>query len=122
MDFAKSLNLDYKEKIATFNTWNEFKTWYDEVIKENYKYNNQYVEGFVIEDNNQFMVKIKTNYYKFWKFMRGVVSDVKRRGYILNTSALQTPTANLFYGWLRKQDKETLNQDIVTLRNKFYQK
>lgn len=122
VNFAKSLNLDYKEKVRIFNDWNEFKTWYDEIIKENYKYKNEYIEGFVVEDSNQFMVKIKTNYYKFWKFMRGVVDSVKRRGYILNTSALQTPTANLFYGWLRKQDKETLNEDIITLRNKFYQK
>lgn len=120
VSFAKKFGLNYKEKARTFNNWVEFKLWYDEVIKPNYKYNNEYIEGFVIEDANEFMVKVKCDYYKFWKFMRNIVNDVKARGYILNTNALTNSISNLFYGWIRKQDKETLDKDIITLRKMFY--
>ena len=63
------------------------------------------------------MTKVKTEYYKFWKQMRKVANEVSNKGYIRNTSILQTPLANEFYGWLRKQD--SLDRNIIKLRNEF---
>ena len=117
---AKELKVDYKQIASVFNSWQEFKTWYDEVIEEDYKYNGEYIEGFVIEDRQGFMTKIKLNYYSFWKFMRNVVKEVYKKGYTTKTSALNTPLANQFYGWLRNQNRELLRKDIITLRNMFY--
>lgn len=120
VSLAKDLNVDYKRIAGVFNNWQEFKSWYDEVTEEDYKYNGEYIEGFVIEDKQGFMTKIKLSYYSFWKFMRGLVSEVAKKGYTTRTSALNTPLANQFYGWIRKQDKELLKKDIITLRNMFY--
>lgn len=117
---ARELNVNYKQIAGIFNSWQEFKTWYDEVIEEDYKYNGKYIEGFVIEDQQGFMTKIKLSYYNFWKFMRSIVTEVHKKGYTSKTSALATPLANQFYGWLRKQNRELLKKDIITLRNMFY--
>lgn len=120
MQLARELNVNYKQIAGIFNSWQEFKTWYDEVIEEDYKYNGEYIEGFVIEDQQGFMTKIKLSYYSFWKFMRSIVTEVYKKGYTSKTSALATPLANQFYGWLRKQNRELLKKDIITLRNMFY--
>lgn len=117
---ADELGVNYKKVANIFNSWQEFKTWYDEVIEEDYKYNGKYIEGFVIEDQQGFMTKIKLSYYSFWKFMRSIVTEVYKKGYTSKTSALATPLANQFYGWLRKQNRELLKKDIITLRNMFY--
>lgn len=117
---ADELEVDYKKVANVFNSWQEFKAWYDEVIEEDYKHNGEYIEGFVIEDQQGFMTKIKLSYYSFWKFMRSIVAEVYKKGYTSKTSALTIPLANQFYGWLRKQNRELLNKDIITLRNMFY--
>lgn len=119
IDFANKFGLNYKEKVIVLNNWIEFKKWYDEVTSNDYKYNGEYIEGFVIEDSNLFMTKIKTQYYKFWKSMRNVAKEVYKKGYINKTSMLTTPLSNEFYGWLKNQDKEMLNKDIIELREKF---
>lgn len=117
---ANKLNVDYKERAKVFHSWNELKQWYDEVTGEEYKYNGEYIEGFVIEDANLFMTKIKLKYYSFWKFMRSIKDEVFRKGYTTKTSALNSPLANYFYGWLKEQDKEILSKDIIALRKNFF--
>ena len=109
-----------KRKSYLLNSWDEFISWYNEVTKEDYLYDNDRIEGFVIEDANKFMTKIKLQYYSFWKFMRAVKDEVGRKGYFSRTSGLNSPLANQFYGWLRTQTKETLRKDIIALRNMFY--
>ena len=120
VQLANDIGVEYKEKAEVFYNWNEFKEWYDDVTQDDYKYKGEYIEGFVIEDANKFMTKIKLQYYSFWKFMRAVKDEVGRKGYFSRTSGLNSPLANQFYGWLRTQTKETLRKDIIILRNKFY--
>ena len=120
VSFANNIGLNYKERVTVLNSWEEFRKWYNEVSSKDYKYNDEYIEGFVVEDSNLFMTKIKTEYYKFWKQMRSVAREVSKKGYISKTSALRTPLANEFYGWLREQDIETLgNKNIIELRELF---
>lgn len=117
LTFADKFNLNYKERCIILKNWEDFRKWYKEVTNEDYKYKNEYIEGFVIEDSNLFMTKVKTEYYKFWKQMRKVTSEVSNKGYIKNTSILKTPLANEFYGWLKKQN--SLDKNIIELRNEF---
>ena len=74
------------------------------------------------------MTKLKTGYYNFWKFMRGVADATLRAGYYRSTGALTTVGANKFYGWCRKlfntdRNAETKSYpyptDIISLREKF---
>lgn len=123
LKFANRFNLEVKEKAKVFNNWSEFYNWYNEVIQEDYKYNNEYIEGFVLEDSNNFMFKLKLSYYKFWKQMRTLSKEVLKYGYCRKTSSLNNPLANSFYGWLREQyekNKDILKKDIISLREMYY--
>jgi predicted kinase len=77
------------------------------------------IEGFVIEDMEGNMTKLKLPYYNFWKIMRRV-KDTVAKGRQVNLSMLTTPESNLFYGWLKKQSREMLEKtDICTCRKLF---
>ena len=90
-EIGKYANLEYKELAYTLETWQEFYDWYSMVTGEDYLYKSdrvrdRHIEGFVIEDANGFMVKIKLPYYQFWKFMRGIAQEVLRTGYLTHAS------------------------------------
>lgn len=69
-EFALKNNIEIKELVYTANNLNEFEKIFTDIRKEDYKYQNQHIEGFVIEDNIGFMFKYKTEYYKKWKILR----------------------------------------------------
>lgn len=115
---AEMFKFDVKELACTLNNTQEFWDWYYNVQEENYKYNEEFIEGFVIEDSNGFMVKIKLDYYNTWKFMRGVLEQVRRMGYITRTSSLTTKLHNDFYNWC-VANKEKLPQNIIDAREVF---
>jgi len=125
-DVAKRFGLLHKEKADVIETWQDFFDWYYAVTDEDYKYNGRHIEGFVIEDANGYMVKIKLRYYNFWKFMRGVSHEAIRCGYIRRdkTSALVTPLANQYYAWVKTlhdvEDRDSVPKDICTLRKMFF--
>lgn len=127
INIGNDLGIKVKEKAAEIANWSDFYDWYNEVLENDYEYNGRIIEGFVIEDSAGFMTKLKLTYYHFWKFMRGLAHETLRRGYTQKTSALTTPLANDFYGWLKtmfethtREERENIPKDIVTLRNMFY--
>lgn len=126
-EVSEQLCLVHKEKAKVLESWQEFFDWYYEVTSEDYRYNGRYIEGFVVEDSNGFMVKLKLAYYNFWKYMRGISHEAIRRGYIdgKKTASLVTPLANHFYTWVKtlhdSEDLDSVPRDIITLRNMFYE-
>lgn len=121
---GRDLGLTIKKQAYELSTWQEFYDWYFEVLEEDYEYRDDKIEGFVIEDANGYMVKLKLTYYNFWKFMRGIAHETLKKGYTNRTSLLTTPVANEFYVWCKKQFEngkaDELPRDIVTLRKMFY--
>lgn len=115
---AAKFDFEVKELAYTLNNTQEFWNWYYMVQEENYQYKDKYVEGFVIEDCKGFMVKVKLDYYNNWKFMRGVLQQVKRQGYIRRTSSLTTKLHNDFYNWC-VANRDILPQDIISAREMF---
>lgn len=115
---ADIFNLTVKEKATVIKSTQEFWNWYHEVTQEDYKYNDEYVEGFVIEDSNGFTVKVKLDYYNQWKFMRGVLGDVIRQGFVVKTSALTSKFHNDFYNWC-KENRDRLPDNIIAARDMF---
>lgn len=119
LDIANKFGLQVKEKAVTLKSSQEFFNWYYTVIQDGYKYQGEEIEGFVIEDKNNFMVKVKLNYYHEWKQLRGVLSAVKKMGYIRRTSSLGTKLSNDFYNFCR-ENRELLPDNIVEAREMFY--
>lgn len=124
---ANQFGITHKEKAFIIESWSEFFDWYYQVTDEDYHYNDRHIEGFVIEDSNGYMVKLKLNYYNFWKFMRSIAHETLRKGYIdvRKTSALTSAKANQFYGWIKTlhnaENSEIIPRDICTLRKLFLQ-
>lgn len=127
-DIAKDFGLICKEKAYEIYSWQEFFDWYYKVMEEDYKYNGEYIEGFVIEDSAGFMTKLKLSYYNFWKTMRAVANETMRKGYIDMTTKLYNAESNEFYAFMQYlynevEDKDILfhkyRGNIIKLRNMF---
>lgn len=117
--FATQYNLKVKERCFILNNIADFNKFLIEWNNSDFtKYNNNYIEGFVLEDSNNFKVKLKTKYYKTHKFLRSIKDSVRARRQI-NLSALNTPYLNEFYAFLKKLDNKDLEKDIVFLKKKF---
>ena len=120
-NLAQKLSLQVKEKAYTFQHWKDFARWQKGTESYEYTYNGDNIEGFVIQDAHRYMVKIKLEYYRFWKSMRSLKDHVRKiRGTekAFNRN-LSTPRAKSFYDWCTQCSDETLALDIISLRNRF---
>lgn len=117
VELSKLFNCECKHIYKQFNNKRDFYKWYLENTDVD-NMSHEDIEGVVIESNG-FMTKLKFPYYNFWKFMRRVKEQVAHKR-TLKLSSLYNATSNYFYAWLKKQDEETLSEDIITLRDKFY--
>ena len=121
--FAERAGLTHKLVYREFENDREFFKWYTENTQED-DLSKTDVEGVVIECETEpghiYMTKVKFPYYLFWKSMRAVADKV-RRGSDVRYASLWNPVSNYFYAWLKKQDKEMQEKDIITLREKFYE-
>lgn len=121
---SSKFGLTPKIKAYEIADWSDYFDWYCDVMEEDYEFEGNPIEGFVIEDSVGYCVKLKLVYYKFWKFMRDIAHKAIRNGRVRKTVVLTTPIANEFYGWVRKfnkvEDKTTVPKDICTLRRLFY--
>ena len=128
LKIGSALKVKVKEKAFEIANWSDFVDWYNEVTAEGYEYNGRIIEGFVIEDVEGAMVKIKLHFYSFWKFMRSMAHTVLRSGYFRKTGSLTTPEANMFYSFCQKlfndagtrEQRDLIPRDIIYLRNEFY--
>lgn len=124
---AAELGLKYKTLAYVIENWSDFYDWYFQVTSEDYECGDRKIEGFVIEDTNGYMVKLKLHYYNFWKFMRSISHEAIKYGYVRpqRTSALTSALANQYYGWVKTlhntDDLDSIPRDICTLRKMFYQ-
>lgn len=132
VNLANEIGLVVKEKACDIESWEDFFVWYHEVLSEDYKYNGEYIEGFVIEDSIGYMTKLKLHYYKFWKRLRGVAQSVLKHGNYKYTGSLLTPIENEFFGWCkylfntlssdeRNNLKDSSYTNICSLRNMFFE-
>ena len=123
---ANEIGVKCKTKAIEIANWSDFVDWYNEVLDPDYEFDGRIIEGFVIEDSAGYMTKVKLTYYNFWKFMRGLTHEVLQRGHFHKTSALTTPTANDYYGFIKnvfdttdKETRQSMPRDIIYWRDKF---
>lgn len=70
-------NLPCKKRVTQI--WNaaELHNFYNKAINME-QYDNKYIEGFVFEDLNGQKVKLKTDYYNYWKTMRAMIPYISQ--------------------------------------------
>lgn len=113
-EIAKKFNFKIKELIKTFN---DFQTLKDFILNES-KSNDEH-EGYVFEDANNYMFKLKNHFYKFWKNLRSV-KDRIAKGHNVPLGWCKEPIGTEFIGWCKKQNKDFLsNTGIIKLREIF---
>jgi tRNA splicing ligase len=114
--FCAQYNFTNKTLHATLNSWEEFKEWHTKITDPEFAIGSQHVEGFVIEDANQFMVKLKLSYYRMWKQARTFKDNIARGRRVRSKDV---PKAlKEFISWLHTLPKNELKADIITLRGK----
>lgn len=102
--------LEVKELVKKLNNKEEMELFVNESMSKNYQYNGQYIEGFVLEDSSKFMVKIKCDYYNFWKKIRGLVESEKRQP--------RTSEEAEIFNFIK--DNDLLDKDIISIAKKWY--
>ena len=129
--YARNIGCEVKKLAFELKNWDEFRTLYYATINYDYKYLEDYIEGYVFEDSNGFMVKVKSGYYDEWKKLRGVANMVLKCGYLRKTSMLTSDLENYFYGFLKNVYNKYYNKeektypfktDIISLRNRYLDK
>lgn len=131
-DVAKLIGLEHKYLADIIMDYKELSRYIENASSPNFKYqtdriDDECIEGFVFEDTNGFMFKLKTHYYNEWKMLRSAAVKIFRSGNINFTGALQSVESNYFYGWCRekfvtltKQERwDYSKRDIISLRDEF---
>lgn len=117
---GQKLGFKVKELALEIPDFETFKNLYESMVLYDYKFNNEYIEGFVFEDSVGFMLKIKTGYYNEWKKLRSVATETLSRGRYMKTSALTNSMENYFYSFCRKcYDTGEVFTNIIDLREKY---
>jgi tRNA splicing ligase len=127
--FGVRNNINVKELCYEINNIQEFLSLNGEVEATDYKYNGEFIEGFVVEDAEGFMFKYKLYYYNTWKSLRWVLDRYMKNPTGVNkfTNSLTTPVENYFLGFLKEKypngekigDEETVVTDIISERDDF---
>jgi inorganic pyrophosphatase/exopolyphosphatase len=129
---ANDIGLEYKLHFKTVNSVKELSQLLDKMLDPKFRkttdrIDDDCIEGFVFEDADGFMFKLKVAYYNEWKMLRSVANKIFRSGNINFTGALQSVESNYFYGWCRDKFAELDKQgrwayskrDIIDLRDEF---
>lgn len=131
--FCEEAGLQPKQLAFIYDTWEEFEQWYNLIIDNpDYTLNNHHIEGYVIEDSNGYMVKMKLHYYKYWKLLRTLAESMIRVGHVRNPGKMYDAFSNYFihfikqhredYGELQQNGNYRLKKDfnIIKARNDYY--
>lgn len=118
VQLAKVVNLEYKEKYKEINSPKEL----EQLIKETDNIDSVKHEGYVIEDSEFNMFKLKSRYYNTWKYLRTLTHS-----YFNGNNISFDKLKGLEYDymvWLDKnKDSLEIDQyDIKILREKFYER
>ena len=120
-EFADDVGISTKELIYTADNLESFKNIYENITSEDYKLADKYVEGFVIEDSDNFMVKTKTFYYDTWKYLRTKMENALKNGNYKSKTTMELELSFMQYLKTKYENKEIdlKSIDIITERREF---
>lgn len=108
---ADYMGMDCKKTYYTYDSWDELESDINQWEDEGYRLKGYPIEGFVLEDKSGFMVKVKTGYYKLWKYRRSLIGKVINGKYQMGTDE--------FGDWLvgtHQQNPLLGTESIISLR------
>lgn len=112
--FGEENNIEVKQCSFTAKNKEEFLRIYEEVTQEEYQYQGQYIEGFVLEDASGFQTKIKTEYYSKWKYLRGKMEKALQKNDF--TCEVKEPLEREFMAYLKeKYESQEIQNKKVTI-------
>ena len=120
---AKEIGCKPKEMCKVFNTFAELKSFIEAFDKDFH----EEIEGFVFVDQNNFMIKYKTPFYKFWKDMRRMKEYIMKGStdkYFAakNVNSEQTELMNSLFGFMTELKNKNIDLDtlsIIDIRNMY---
>lgn len=124
-EVAKIYNLDCKRLVKVIDNWEEFVEFYKSALDE------KHIEGYVFEDNSGYMLKLKTNWYKYWKRMRSVlqalIKDNKTYSAIMQRYRITKDDEPLFTFMIQYAEEAKMNgldsvANIIDVREQFLPK
>jgi len=116
LELGRRFGFEVKQLVQVINNKNELFSLIDSTKGIN---TSNPIEGYVIEDSGGYMLKVKTEYYRYWKMMRAIQHN------IINSSnqsfrGLFTPEAIRFVQFMKnKQRFELMEKSIIQLRMEF---
>lgn len=111
VELANKWHVPIKKCARTIGSYEELKFFISQIAQNN----EMQIEGFVIRDTNNFQVKFKTPYYRFWKKMRSIKDCVVRGGEVRQSFVNARETETVLA--IRALGAETLKgMDIIKVR------
>ena len=127
LEFSKEYKIEIKKRIySQIETILGLSYFVDRILYCSSSIDEQFIEGYVIEDSNGFMFKLKTPYYSFWKQMRGIAGSIVKYGDYKHLGRFKdNEEAIEFYEWMIKNKdndeiKRLVSQNrIIEIRKLF---
>lgn len=122
LKYNADFGIETKELLYVAKDISDFLYINNLITDENYKWNGEYIEGFVVVDSSGFMFKYKTEYYNKWKNLRRVSQGYMKSPTNINKflGSLLTAEDNEFLGFLKKEyPVGGSDKDIIKLRDEF---
>lgn len=120
---GESFGIPVKQKAFLIADGSELQGLFLRVNDYDFKFLDRRVEGFVVEDSNGFMAKMKCAYYFDWKQLRTLVGRVIK-GSQLDTRKIQGELQNYFYGWCKDLRNGSMSgklpESIIGCREQFF--
>jgi len=119
--FADKNKVEIKKLVYVVNNVEEFEDRFNEIKQEDFRLNNCFVEGFVVEDSSGFMFKYKTNYYKKWKLLRSKMENaIKNNDYkTKGTDKLEIEFIKYLENKYKDKEIDINSINIIDERNEF---
>lgn len=121
--FAAKNDLPVKKLAYTAEDMESFENIFATISVEDYKMDDEFIEGFVAEDASGFMFKIKTHYYDYWKRMRSKMEKALETGRFESKSCDEKEIR--FMDFLKNKydgQKTLISTDIIAERKELEEK
>jgi hypothetical protein len=114
---SEKLGTEVKHEYITLYDFKELQNFINNVTSDSYEDSTFVLEGVVLEDQNNRMIKIKFPYYNLWKKMRGVLDTFNKKKEV-KLSNLFDAEENYIYAFIKSKGIGKYN-NIINVRDDY---